>query len=353
MSKMAHNIIEGINTVIKGLEMIKVELVSKVAQEDLAVKVAEIIKSGATTVVAQEAPATVAVSPKVEKVELVKEEKPEVVEEAPTVVVDRRAELEALSYNEIKSIVSSLGGKAVGKKDKLIDLILELEGDAVNGEDAQDEDVQETQSGDEEADTRGGESDAEESEEETADDSESGDEELVEEDAEEEEEEEEESEDEESEEDEVGEFRDFLNALALDEVEEIADELGIKFGVELKKKDRAKVTEQCLADLNKLAEVLEELGYYEEDEEVEEAEEEVEEEAEELTNDIAEELGLYEMEIDELADILNEYDLSTKGKKQALIDRIVKAVEDGIIEVDDEEEEEEEPVAKGGKKSKK
>lgn len=347
---MAHNIIEGINTVIKGLEMIKVELVASGAKQDLAQQVAEIIKTGAPKEVVKEAPAKVAVQPEIKEVELVAEQVEEAVE---TPQVDRRSELEALSYNEIKSIVSSLGGKAVGKKDKLIDLILELEGDAKDGKDAQDEDVQEAQSGDEESNIGGGESDAEESE--TADssdsDSESDAEEVEETEEEEVEEEVEEAEVETDEDEAVGEFRDFLNALALDEVEEIADELGIKFGVELQKKDRAKVTEQCLADINKLAEALEELGYYEEDEEVEEVEEE-EAEAEELTNDIADELGLYDMEIDELADILNEYDLSTKGKKQALIDRIVKAVEDGIIEVD-EEDEDEEPVTKGGNKSKK
>lgn len=42
------------------------------------------------------------------------------------------------------------------------------------------------------------------------------------------------------------------------------------------------------------------------------------------------------MTIEELADILAEHDLSTKGKKQALIDRIVKAVEEGEIELSDE-----------------
>lgn len=56
--------------------------------------------------------------------------------------------------------------------------------------------------------------------------------------------------------------------------------------------------------------------------------------------DIAEEYGLNDMTLEELADICAEYGLSTKGKKQALIDRIVKAIANGEIEVDDEEEEE-------------
>jgi hypothetical protein len=61
-----------------------------------------------------------------------------------------------------------------------------------------------------------------------------------------------------------------------------------------------------------------------------------EEEDEEV--DYVEELGLKEMEVEELAELLEEYGLSTKGKKQALIDRIVTAIEDGTIELDDEEE---------------
>ena len=54
------------------------------------------------------------------------------------------------------------------------------------------------------------------------------------------------------------------------------------------------------------------------------------------------------MTVEELADLLVSYKLPAKGKRQALIDAIIKGVEDGIIEfntgddVDDEEEEEEE-----------
>lgn len=49
--------------------------------------------------------------------------------------------------------------------------------------------------------------------------------------------------------------------------------------------------------------------------------------------DIAEELGLNDMETEELAEILTEAGIKATGKKQALIARIVKAVEDGEIEV--------------------
>lgn len=58
----------------------------------------------------------------------------------------------------------------------------------------------------------------------------------------------------------------------------------------------------------------------------------------EAVEDVADELGLNDMEVEELAEILEEHGLSTKGKKQALIDRIVRAIEDGTIELDDENE---------------
>lgn len=84
-----------------------------------------------------------------------------------------------------------------------------------------------------------------------------------------------------------------------------------------------------------IAEILEQI--YAEDEEAEEEADEQEEEAEDDGEDVAEQLGLNDMELEELAEILEENGLSTKGKKQALIDRIVRAVEDGTIEIDEEE----------------
>ena len=335
---MAHNIIEGINTVIKGLEMIKVELISKGAQEDLVEKVATLIQGESVEAKSGKVKAEKSVANT--SVEADTEEDVEVEETG-----DRKAELEAMSYNEIKALVSSLGGKAVGNKAKLIDVILELEAKGVeaDGEDAENEDAQADEPADEEANTRKGKGNAKESS------TKSTKEEVVEED-------EEEDEEDDSEED-VEEFREFLNDLSLEEVEEIADELGIDFGVELKKKDRKKVTEKCLADTYKLVAVLEELGYYDEDEEEADSEDEDEDENDseevEEVEDIAEELGLNDMDVEELADILAEHDLSTKGKKQALIDRIVKAIEDGTIEIDDEEEEEEPAPKKGGKKGSK
>lgn len=69
----------------------------------------------------------------------------------------------------------------------------------------------------------------------------------------------------------------------------------------------------------------------------EEDDEEQEEEVED--DDLRAELA--ELDTKELADILSEAGLSVKGKKEALITRIIKAVEDGLIEFEEEEVEEE------------
>lgn len=73
------------------------------------------------------------------------------------------------------------------------------------------------------------------------------------------------------------------------------------------------------------------------------------------------ESAVADMSLEELAEFCEENGLSSKGKRQALISRIVKAVEKGDIELsdgdDEDDEEEEEPPKKskksGGKKSKK
>ena len=74
---------------------------------------------------------------------------------------------------------------------------------------------------------------------------------------------------------------------------------------------------------------------YEEEDDEEEADEDDEEPSElEL---LKAELEDYSLE--ELKEVLESVELSTKGKKQALISRIIQAVEDGIIAYGDEEEE--------------
>lgn len=85
-------------------------------------------------------------------------------------------------------------------------------------------------------------------------------------------------------------------------------------------------------------EEIEDAEFSEDDEDSEEEEESLAEQIEQATKD---------MTVEELADLLVSYKLPAKGKRQALIDAIIKGVEDGIIEfntgddVDDEEEEEE------------
>ena len=81
-------------------------------------------------------------------------------------------------------------------------------------------------------------------------------------------------------------------------------------------------------------------------EDEDDAEEEYEEEEEEADEDDEEpsdlELLKAELEdysLEELKEVLESVELSTKGKKQALISRIIQAVEDGIIAYGDDEEE--------------
>lgn len=108
---------------------------------------------------------------------------------------------------------------------------------------------------------------------------------------------------------------------------------------------------------NILASVSEDEDADEEDseEEVTSSEEEIEdaefsEEDEEEEDSLAEQIeqATKDMTVEELADLLVSYKLPAKGKRQALIDAIIKGVEDGIIEfntgddVDEEDEEEEE-----------
>ena len=238
---------------------------------------------------------------------------------------DRRAELEAMKYNDLKSLVSSLGGKAVGNREALVNLVLELEGGITSGENEENENDEAPEEGAEESNDTGITGDSEE-------ESDEDDEDELEETAQ--------------------EFIDFLKDLPNEEIEEIADECGVKYASKFKKEV---VIEQLVADLEALEKALDILGYYDEEEEetdenegseeeesdTEEAEVEAEAEDDEEENDIVDELGLNDMGIEELADILAEHDLSTKGKKQALIDRIVKGIEDGTIELSDEEEEEE------------
>lgn len=79
-------------------------------------------------------------------------------------------------------------------------------------------------------------------------------------------------------------------------------------------------------------------------EEIIEDEEDAEEEIEESTEDMDEmeliQSELEAMDVDELVEILESVELPTKGKKQALISRIMEAVVDGLLEFESDEIEE-------------
>lgn len=54
------------------------------------------------------------------------------------------------------------------------------------------------------------------------------------------------------------------------------------------------------------------------------------------TQELEEEYGLDELELEDLAEILTENGLSAKGKRPALVARIIKGIEDGTIDVEEE-----------------
>lgn len=315
---MNTNIIKGIDEVIKGLTTIKGALMAiehAPIKEAVKEAVEEAIEGVVPSVVEEALVEVKKVEKKAKVVESeVEEEIEDTVEEA--VGFDReakRAELEAMKYNDLKALAGTLeGASAVGKKVDIIESILNAY-EAMGGVP---------------------------SEEETAE----GEEQEIQDEAEESEDVADEREDGEVDDDEVREeFVEFLESLETDEIKEIAEQAGIKVG---KKVVKAKLIEELVEDLDKLVEALEALGYYDEEGE-EEGEDETVEVTEEETKDeedervkIVEEYGLEEYTVEELADICAEFDLSTKGKKQALIDRIVKGIMDGTIELEDEPEEE-------------
>ena len=307
---MTSNIIKGIDEVIKGLTTIKGAMMAS----NNTPAIVEAVKEAVEEVLTDVQPDVTEVEKEVEEVEKEVEEL-EVEEEAQegedTDIEAKKAELEDMKYNDLKALASSLELRAKGKKVELVERILEFyaDGGVLNEEEEQEvqdeakesEDVADEQ-GDGEADDGDGDEEREE-------------------------------------------FVEFLESLETDEIKEIAEQAGIKVG---KKVVKAKLIEELVEDLDKLVEALEALGYYDEEDEEDTVEvseeetgdEEVDEEDERAT--IVEECGLDEYTVEELADICADFELSTKGKKQALIDRIVKGIMDGTIELEDEDEEEEE-----------
>lgn len=119
-----------------------------------------------------------------------------------------------------------------------------------------------------------------------------------------------------------------LEEMTLKELKQFAED----YGLEVTSKTKKGIIE----------EILDQLYGEEEDDDVEEVEDDVDGDVEDSEDDgeedLAEMYGLNELSLEELAEICAEHGLSTKGKRQALIDRIVRGIKDGTIEVEDEEE---------------
>jgi len=253
----------------------------------------------------------------VNKTEGIKEEAPKA--DPSPVAEGREAELKAMKYNDLKALVSKLGGKAVGKAPDLIAQILELEAkreeDAKEVEQDLEEVNNENANDDSKADDQDGDS-SEEIPEEVSED---------------------EYEDDEDENEQA--FRDFLLSLDEDELLEIGEKLDFTAP---KKWNKAGFIELLILDLDALYNALEELGYYdEEDGDKEDLVESVDDDTEDTDADEQEATLADELEaktVEELAEICTENGLSAKGKKQALIDRIIKAVEAGDITIYEEED---------------
>ena len=124
-----------------------------------------------------------------------------------------------------------------------------------------------------------------------------------------------------------------LTKMTVKEIKKLAkDEFGIGFDSSKK--------EAIIKDFVEYLGSLEvEVEYDEIDTEDEiEVEDEIDTEDEEIS--IAEKYGLDELSVEELKEILEEAELSIKGKKQTLIDRIVEAIVDGDLELSDEDDSE-------------
>ena len=124
-----------------------------------------------------------------------------------------------------------------------------------------------------------------------------------------------------------------LEEMTLKELKQFAED----YGLEVTSKTKNGIIEEILDQLYGEEEDEDDVEEVEDDvDDVEEDSEEDDDEGEE--EDLAEMYGLNELSLEELAEICAEHGLSTKGKRQALIDRIIRGIKDGTIEVEDEEE---------------
>lgn len=133
-----------------------------------------------------------------------------------------------------------------------------------------------------------------------------------------------------------------LGSMKLKELREYAEELGLN-----SKGKRAEVEERIQEFLDNQEDTEEEdLGEEPEEDEVEEtSEEETEEEVDDTEDEVEDETYAKVMEYvneasdDELRKTLEELGLSSKGKREALIEKIYQAVKDGLFEFEEEDEE--------------
>lgn len=136
-----------------------------------------------------------------------------------------------------------------------------------------------------------------------------------------------------------------LGSMKLKELREYAEELGLNSkGKRAEVEDRIREFLDNQEDSEESEEAEEDLGE-EPEEEIEESEEETDEEVETEEDEVEDETYAKVMEYvneasdDELRETLEELGLSSKGKREALIEKIYQAVKDGLFEFEEEDEE--------------
>lgn len=139
-----------------------------------------------------------------------------------------------------------------------------------------------------------------------------------------------------------------LDGKKYNELKKIAKEVGVSA-----KGDRETLIDNILGASEQIEEDFDEddeeettLEDVEDDTDEDDGEEEdVEAEPIDDEESLAEEIEdrVSEMETEEIADLLVEAGISAKGKRQALINKLIKAVQDGAIAINGEDEDEEEP----------
>jgi hypothetical protein len=143
-----------------------------------------------------------------------------------------------------------------------------------------------------------------------------------------------------------------LDSMAYNDLKKLARDLGVSgagsrdkiidriLSIDLNANEDGEVSvrEEAKEEAPKKSKVAKKIG--KKSEPVEEDEEPEEEEVDPLYAQVIE--ATKEMSVEELADTLSDVGISPKGKRQALIDKIYKAVQDGTLSLDDEEEDEDE-----------